>query len=220
MEQMIERLLSERDQKVLKESGYADGGAFTWDSRTVGAKFAVIVIDMQRFIVGDDESIFDAIEKQQLAIGEAAWSALPDIRSVIETARSHDVPVFFTRIIPSGEHELTREDLSIVDPIAPKTDEPVIEKSYTSSFFGTDLGTRLTQHGIDTVVLVGNVTSGCVRATAVDAVQNGYNVIVPPECVFDRLEISHQTALLEMWMKYASIIDRQTTESKLREQSN
>ena len=220
MEMIVDELLSDRDRKVVEKSGYADGGAFSWDSREYGGKLAVVVIDMQQFIMGDDEPILEAIEKHQLAMGEVAWDALPEIKSVIETARSNDVPVLFTRITPSDEHGLSREERSIVDPIAPKSNEPVIDKSYTSSFFGTDLGTELTQRGIDTVILVGNATSGCVRASAVDAVQHGYHVIVPSDCVFDRLELSHNVALLEMWMKYATILDREATEARLENQTS
>lgn len=213
MEYILETL-SERDRRIIRESGYDENGASSWDSRSVGDSPAVVVIDMQRFIVGDDEPILDAIEDHQLAIGEDAWDAIDHIEPFLETARSNEVPVLYTRIVPD-ETDLSADALEIVDPLAPDESEPVIEKSYTSSFFGTDLSSRLVRHGVDTVVLVGNVTSGCVRATAIDAVQYGFDVVLPRECVFDRLEMSHRIALLEIWMKYGNVTSQERVESYL-----
>jgi len=73
----------------------------------------------------------------------------------------------------------------------------VINKSYASAFYGTDLLSRLVRGGHDSVIIVGNSTSGCVRATAIDAQQNGFNVVLPQECVFDRIEASHKIALMD-----------------------
>lgn len=213
MEDILESL-PERDRRIVRESGYEDGGASSWDSREVGNDPAVLVIDMQRFIVGDDEPILDAIQKHQLATGEVAWDAIDHVEPFLDTARSNDVPVLYTKIVPD-ETDLPDEALEIVDPIAPEPSESVIEKSYTSSFFGTDLASRLVRQGTDTVAIVGNVTSGCVRATAIDAVQHGFDVVLPRECVFDRLEISHRIALLEIWMKYGNVARRDAVESYL-----
>lgn len=215
MEDILETL-SERDRRIIRESGYDENGASSWDSRTVGETPVVLVIDMQRFIVGDDEPIFDAIQKHQLAMGDVAWEAIDHIEPFLETARANDVPVMYTRIVPD-ETDLPAEALEIADPVAPEPTEPVIEKSYTSSFFGTDLASRLVRRGADTVVVVGNVTSGCVRATAIDAVQHGFNVVLPRECLFDRLEISHRVALLEIWMKYGNVAPREEVESYLED---
>jgi nicotinamidase-related amidase len=203
MEDILESL-PERDRRVIKESGYDENGASSWDSRSVGDSPAVIVVDMQRFIIGEEKSIFDSIQHHQLAIGEKAWEALDPIESALNTARTSDVPIMYTRIVPE-ETNLSEDDLKIVDQISPEPSDPVIEKTYTSSFFRTDLATRLFRHGIDTVVIVGNVTSGCIRATAIDAIQYGFNVVLPRDCVFDRIEISHRIALLEIWLKYGSV---------------
>lgn len=213
MEDILETL-SERDRRIVRESGYEAGGASSWDSREVGDAPVVLVIDMQRFIVGDDEPIFDAIADHQLAMGEVAWDAIDHIEPFLDDARDEDVPVVYTKIVPD-ETDLPAEALEIVDPIAPDPSEPVVEKSYTSSFFGTDLASRLVRRGVDTVVVVGNVTSGCVRATVIDAVQHGFDVVVPRECVFDRLELSHRVALLEIWMKYGNVAPREAVASYL-----
>lgn len=206
MEELL-KTLSERDRRVVEESGYVENGASSWDSRSVGDTPVVLVIDMQRFIVGDDAPIFEEIQEHQLAIGEDAWDAMEAMAPLLETARENDVPVMYTRIVPNNS-EPPEDAFEIADPVQPKSTEPVIDKSYTSALFGTDLISRLVKKGADTVVIVGNVTSGCVRATATDAVQNGYNVVLPKECVFDRLEISHRIALLEIWLKYGNVASR------------
>lgn len=203
MEELLSPLF-DRDRRVLEESGYLENGASSWDSRSVGDTPVVLVIDMQRFIVGDDAPIIEEIQDHQLAIGEDAWDAMHAMEPLLETARENDVPVMYTWIVPE-DSELSDDAFEIADPVRPEPTEPVIDKSYTSAFFGTDLISRLVRKGADTVVLVGNVTSGCVRATVIDAVQNGYNVVLPEECVFDRLELSHRVALLEIWLKYGNV---------------
>lgn len=202
-----EDLLTERDQQVIEKAGYDKEGASSWESRGLGENPMVLVIDMQQLIVGDDEPILDAIEDYRTAMGEIAWDAIDHIQPFLEFARSHDVPVTYTRVVPSSYDDPEHEDLDIVDPVAPEPGETVIDKSYASAFYGTDLLSRLVTGGHDSVIIVGNSTSGCVRATAVDAKQNGFSVILPQECIFDRIEASHKIGLLDLWMKYAEVLE-------------
>ncbi len=94
----------------------------------------------------------------------------------------------------------------IVADIAPVEGELVIERSCARAFFGTDLVKVLNYHHVDTVIVIGTSTSGCVRATVIDAASYNYYVIVPVECVADRSELSHKVNLVEMDMKYADVI--------------
>jgi nicotinamidase-related amidase len=119
----------------------------------------------------------------------------------------------YTRVVPSSYDDPDHEDLDIVDPVAPEPDDAVIDKSYASAFYGTDLLSRLVRGDHDSVIVVGNSTSGCVRATTVDAQQHGFDVIVPQECIFDRIEASHKIGLLDMWMKYAEVQEREEVEA-------
>jgi len=205
-EHIWEDLLTEQDKRVIEQSGYAQGGASSWDSRQLGDSPLVVVVDMQRLIVGEDEPILDAVESHRTAMGEIAWDALEQIVPFLSTVRDYDIPIMYTRLVPTTYENPNHEDLEIVDPVAPEPGEPIIDKSYASAFYGTDLLSRLVRLDIDTVILVGNSTSGCIRATAVDAQQHGFNVILPQECLFDRIEASHKIALLDMWMKYASVL--------------
>jgi nicotinamidase-related amidase len=210
-----EDLLGERDERVITEAGYDGGGASSWESRGLGESPLVLVIDMQRLIVGDDVPILDAIEEYRTAMGEVAWRAIDEIDPFLASVRERGVPVAYSRVIPSSYDDPDHPDLAIVDAVAPVGDEPVIDKSYASVFFGTDLDGMLSAGGHDTLVIVGNSTSGCVRATAVDATQYGYDVVIPQECVFDRIEASHRVGLLDLWMKYAEVMERADVEAWL-----
>ena len=90
--------------------------------------------------------------------------------------------------------------------------ERVILKKYASDFFGTDLETGLTTHRVDTLVLAGGTTSGCIRATAVDSLQHGYRTIVPADAVGDRAEGPHRANLFDIDAKYGDVV---TTDSVL-----
>ncbi len=94
-----------------------------------------------------------------------------------------------------------------IDPrLGRRADEPIILKKYASVFFGTDLISRLNARRVDTLILTGCTTSGCVRATAVDAVQNGYRPMVVREAVGDRAQAAHDQSLFDLHAKYADVV--------------
>lgn len=198
-------LLSAQDRAVINQAGYAQRGSALWDSRALGPRPAILVIDMQTMLVGPNLPILEAIRHHQTAMGSIAWQAVDDILDVVKTARALGFPVIYTRVVPQG---FTTEDpgIPIIPELAPLPGELVIDKPHTSAFFGTDLVAHLVRHAVDTLLVVGNSTSGCVRATVVDARQLGFHVLVPVECVFDRVEVSHRIGLLDMWMKYAAVL--------------
>jgi maleamate amidohydrolase len=104
-----------------------------------------------------------------------------------------------------------------VDPrLAPQPGEPVISKLFASSFFGTNLSTMLTAAGTDTVVVTGASTSGCVRATVVDAMQYGYRVVVTEDGVADRAPGAHAASITDMQAKYAEVMTLADTLEWLR----
>lgn len=90
--------------------------------------------------------------------------------------------------------------------IAPRFGEPVLEKKYASAFFGTDLHSRLQGLAVDTLVIAGCTTSGCVRASAIDSLQNGYLTIVVEDAVGDRAEGPHQANLFDIDAKYGDVV--------------
>jgi maleamate amidohydrolase len=90
-------------------------------------------------------------------------------------------------------------------------EEPVINKKFASAFFGTNLASLLTFDGVDTVIVTGSTTSGCVRASALDALQNGFTPIIPREAVADRAQAPHEANLFDLQAKYADVISLQET---------
>lgn len=211
VEHVWDDLLSEQDKAVITKAGYDQKGASSWDSRGVGKNPLVLVIDMQRLIIGDDVPILEAIEDYRTAMGSIAWEGIEHIQEILSHARQHDVPVWYTRVVPSSYDDPDHENLEIVEPVAPMPEDRVFDKSYASAFYGTDLQTRLVQEDIDTLIVVGNSTSGCIRTSVVDAQQRGYHVVVPHQCVFDRIRASHKIGMLDLWMKYADVVDLDAT---------
>jgi len=136
---------------------------------------------------------------------EIAWAAVERVLPLLAEARRAGVPIIYTRVIPRG-HGPNDAAVQIVPQLAPEGDDLVIDKNYASAFYGTALLNQIIRRGADTVIVVGNSTSGCVRASAIDAQQNGFSVVVPEECVFDRIQASHKASLLDLWMKYAQVM--------------
>ena len=117
-----------------------------------------------------------------------------------------DAGQFIKKVPALRELELGTEAVEVDDRVEPVGDERVILKKYASAFFGTDLGTELTTNGVDTVVLAGVTTSGCIRATAVDSLQYGYRTIVPADAVGDRAEEPHRANLFDIDAKYGDVV--------------
>ncbi|HEX2045295.1 MAG TPA: isochorismatase family protein [Gaiellaceae bacterium] len=105
-----------------------------------------------------------------------------------------------------------------IDPrIAPRPDEPVLTKLFASAFFGTTLGSLLVAAGCDSVVVTGASTSGCVRATVVDALQHGYRPLVPREAVGDRNPRAHDASLYDVDAKYGDVVSLEEAVDYLEE---
>lgn len=192
--------------------GFTDG--FN-GSLAPGKKPVILSIDLMH-------AYFDAESPLCLPTG----SCLPIAAEVIAAARLNSVPVIHTKVRygPGGAdggvfirkvpalRRLIGEtpDGQIMPEVAPLPDETVIVKQYASAFFGTSLGSMLRTQGVDTVVIVGTSTSGCVRATAVDAIQHGFIPIVVSDGVGDRNEAVHQASLYDLQAKYAEVLDSPT----------
>jgi maleamate amidohydrolase len=106
----------------------------------------------------------------------------------------------------------------LMPEVAPTAAELVLVKQYASAFFGTSLASTLLAQGIDTVVLVGVSTSGCIRATAVDAIQHGFIPLVVRETVGDRAAGPHEANLFDLQAKYAEVVSEAAALSYLKEQ--
>ncbi len=174
---------------------------------------AIVVVDMSR-----------AFTDPSYRVGADQADTVEAIARVLAAARERgDVPVFFTTMAYEADGldagmwgrkvpallDLRVDDaaaMQIDERIAPAESDLVLNKKFASAFFGTPLAPLLAARGVDTVILTGCSTSGCVRATAVDAVSHGYRLIVPEECVADRAPGPHHANLFDIQAKYGDVV--------------
>jgi maleamate amidohydrolase len=149
--------------------------------------------------------------------------AVAAIEQLLDVAREKSLPVVYTTVsYGEGEKAVAKafiekvpallaltegSPFTKVDPrIAPLPGEPVLNKLFASAFFGTSLQSLLAAHHCDSVLVTGSSTSGCVRATAVDVLQNGYRLVIPREAVGDRNPTAHEQALYDVDAKYGEVV--------------
>lgn len=177
-----------------------------------GERPAVIVVDFIEGFTSPDSKL-----------GCDADDALTATRALLDAARESGVPVIFTTVCyANGDAEQAALFIAKapalatlqpgsrwveVDPrLGRRSDEPVLVKLFASAFFGTDLAAILRERGCDTAIVTGASTSGCVRATVVDALQHGLRVLVPREAVADRADDAHRASLLDIDAKYGDVV--------------
>lgn len=175
--------------------------------RGFGARPAVIAVNLQYAQVGDKpEPVLDSIVKYPMSAGADGWTALECVKELIYITRQCKVPHIFTAIkrdpfdagktkfpneMPTARGPLPRAPEDLVEGFEPRPDEIMIVKKGSSAFHGTNLLRYLVGMQIDTLIIAGTATGSCVRATAVDAGQNGLLPIVVEDCVFDRHPVRH-----------------------------
>lgn len=210
--------ITERDRKVFEAAGYGKKGK-------LGSRPALLIVDVNYNFVGDrPEPILESIKRFRNSCGEEGWVAVGYIRELLEAARAAKAPVFYstsegrqtlhdygrwaTKNARAGEVTDTAGHLGvrIVKDIEPKDEEIVIRKQKPSIFFGTPLMSYLNELDVDTLIVSGATTSGCVRATVIDAFSYNLFVGVVEECTFDRGQASHAINLWDMNAKYADVI--------------
>lgn len=208
-------LLTDVDQLVINKGGYGK-------KRGLGQKPLLVIIDVQHNYVGEDKAIEEQLENWPSGGGEIAWNAIKKIKYLKEMANQLGIPTLYTRNVQKGTSSFDsfavktsrdnskyidgRPETQIVKDIAPSEKDLVLDKSYASAFFGTPLISYLVKLGVDSLIIVGGSTSGCVRATSVDAVTRNFNVAVVEDGVYDRIQLSHKASLLDLWMKYCDVV--------------
>lgn len=200
-----------------------------------GQRPALLLIDLYRWVFGDEpQPLLEAVEKWPGSCGLNGWRSLPHIQRLLATARAQGIPVIHTtgldEPIPgwakgarAGQTRTTSPEMAerrkrmydIIDEVAPLPNEVVIRKSSPSCFWGTPLMGHLTALGIDTVIVGGESTSGCVRAAVVDGCSYRLRMMVVEECVFDRHPSTHALNLFDMHQKYADVLSLQEVLSHL-----
>jgi maleamate amidohydrolase len=203
----ILRRVSDRDTgQIYERAG--------WGGRVPrGTRPAVLVVDLSR-----------GFTEPEFPTGADLTEVVAATSDLVEAAHAAGAPVVFTTIayeeadLDSGCAWLRKApgmgilraggELVDLDPRLPRraTDALIVKKG-ASAFFGTDLAASLVARGVDTVIVCGATTSGCVRASVVDAVQSGFDVLVPRPCVGDRAAGPHEANLFDIDAKYGDVID-------------
>jgi nicotinamidase-related amidase len=186
----------------------------------LGQRPALLCIDNYNAVFGDRrEPLLEAIERFPSSCGPSAWDAVEPTQRLMAAARAAGLPVIHTtsdhqtqigkRALATTKRQSSSDPewgYTIFPPLGPLPDELVIRKTRASGFFATPLNAFLIELGIDTLILCGNSTSGCIRATCLDGKMLGYRVAVVEECVFDRNWLSHKVNLFDMNCKYADVM--------------
>jgi maleamate amidohydrolase len=184
-----------------------------------GRRCAVVVIDFIKAYTTPGaafyaEGVVEAVQESVGLLACARAAGVPVIYTKVLYDRSGKDGGLFVKKVPALRAMVEGEPLAEIDPkLEPASGDVVIAKNYPSGFFGTTLATTLWTQGVDTVVLIGCSTSGCVRATAVDAIQHGFRVVVPRECVGDRHAAPHDASLFDIHAKYGDVIARAEVEA-------
>ncbi len=216
-----EEIIPEIDRQVYSKAQYGKKQAF-------GRNPALIVVDVVTSFTGTQpKKTLEAIEEFQTSCGEQGWNALPHIRTLIDACREALIPVIYTKGDPEYKVSCggsTKSQIGISEdkiraiyaegfpePIMPKDGDFVIRKTKASAFFTTPLPIYLNHHGVDSLLICGTTTCGCVRATVVDSFSYGYPTFVVEECCFDRSNFSHLVNLFEMNQKYADVLTLKQT---------
>ena len=177
-----------------------------------GQKPCVLVIDFINAYTTKGAAFFgqgvvDAVEATVGLLAAARRARIPIIYTKVLYHPSGVDGGLFVKKVPALRKLVEGEPLAEIDPrIPPAPEDLVIVKNYPSCFFGTSLASTLSGLGVDTLILTGCSTSGCVRAAAIDAIQYGYRVIVPRECVGDRHDAPHDANLFDINAKYGDVL--------------
>ncbi|UFN46934.1 isochorismatase family protein [Roseomonas sp. OT10] len=219
------QFLTERDKQVFAAAGYGARQGF-------GKRPALIIVDVNYAFCGDKpEPILESIKRWRNSCGEEAWDGVAAIAKLVEACRAKGLPILYTtgtrradnwdagswswKNRRNGEAPRTiatnRDGNDIVDEIAPGPQDIVIEKLKPSGFEGTPMASFLTLLGADSVLVTGTTTSGCVRATVLDAFSLNYRIAVVEEGCFDRSQASHAINLCDMHAKYADVVALEET---------
>ncbi len=209
MDQSQQRTLAD-----YKEKGFAERSGF-------GAKPAFLVVD---FINGftDPASPLGGDYPSELSVTADLLAAFRAgghpvlFTTVVYNADLRDAGVFIKKVPSLKVLVRGSKYCDVDDRIRPVVGESVLEKKFASGFFGTDLDTRLRGLGVDTVVIVGATTSGCIRASAIDSMQHGFRTIVVRDAVGDRAPGPHEANLFDIDAKYGDVIDSHEVLSYLR----
>jgi maleamate amidohydrolase len=193
----------------------------------IGNKAALLLVDLYNLVYqGGPRPVREVVKENPSSCGIHAWKAIEPTRELISIARSYSIPIFYSTRGAGQVQSTYRQQTSIVDnsydikeEFCPQNGDIIIYKERASCFFGTPLIAYLTKLGIDTLLICGESTSGCVRASTVDAYSYGFHPVVVEDCTFDRSSLSHKVNLFDLHHKYADIMNLQEVKHHMQSYS-
>ena len=205
-------VIPDHDRQVYEQAGFSRMPR--WDGRP-----ALLIVDaLWAFIGHQPADVLEAIKEYPTACGKVGWDGMERIAEALAFFRAAGLPVVYVCADGSlkslyGATTRTRRGEAASDPaayeipqqIAPAPGEAVVKKSKASGFFRTSLDVLLWRNRVDTVLIAGSTTCGCIRATTVDAHSLGFETVVLADAVWDRSQFSHAVSLFELSMKYAAV---------------
>jgi maleamate amidohydrolase len=208
-----ERVIPPEDRAVYEKAGFGRSGG-------LGSRPGIVIIDVQYRTVGLERApILEAMKTYPTACGEYGWTAVDQIAGLLAAGRERGVPVFYPYVSPKQDYDggrlagkvpsimgIDERGYDFVEQVAPQAGDVLIPKKHPSAFFGTPMASYLIDKGVDTVLISGCTTSGCVRASAADAFAYNFRVAVIEDCVYDRGQLSHAVNLFDINQKYADVI--------------
>ena len=206
-------LISEEEQRAYRAAGFGGKGG-------IGKRPGLVIIDVQYRTTGTEPRPFwEAVKEFPTSCGEVAWQAMRGIETLLAVFRDRGWPVLYPYGAPKEKFDLGRlaeKTPSIMtipergyrfpEKVAPREGDVLIPKKHPSAFFGTPFASYLIDLKVDTLVVTGCTTSGCVRASVVDAFAYNFTAVVPWDCVYDRSRVSHAVNLFDMAEKYAEVM--------------
>ncbi|MEP3437354.1 MAG: isochorismatase family protein [Hoeflea sp.] len=211
-------IISEEEQRAYNAAGFGKPTG-------LGKRPALIIIDVQYRTVGTTPLPFwESIKEFPTSCGQVGWDAVGNIQKLLKTFRANDWPVLFPHVAPKENFDtgrladkvpalmtVKRSGYDFVAEVAPQGKDILLPKKHPSAFFGTPLASYLIDLGVDTLVVTGCTTSGCVRGSVVDGFAYNWRITVPHDAVYDRSKVSHAVNLFDMSSKYADVMSTDET---------
>jgi maleamate amidohydrolase len=196
----------------------------------VGDRPAVLAIDLYNLVFeGGPLPVHEVAKEFPSSCGVYAYEAVKPMQDLLALARSYGIPIIYTTnetpkdagptVVQPTKRRLTTSEgaFNIREEFKPEPRDLIIYKQRASAFFGTSLIAHLIQQGINSLIICGETTSGCVRASVVDAYSHGFHPVVVEECCFDRSLLSHKINLFDLHHKYGDVMHLEEVRRHLRQ---
>ena len=215
-----ERALKPWDEIISADEQRAYAAAGFGRPSGMGKRPALLIIDVQYRTVGTvPRPFWEAIKEFPTSCGDVGWAAVHQISSLVDAFRGNGWPILYPYVSRKETFDkgrladkvpalmtLAERGYDFVAEVAPREGDILLPKKHPSAFFGTPLTSYLVNLGVDTLVVTGCTTSGCVRGTVVDGFAYNFRAVVPHDAVYDRSATSHAVNLFDMASKYADVM--------------